>query len=286
MPPVAGRRRVRRARARQEGRGAWRGRRSRAARRSRLWRFRRGQNETGHAVQISKRTLPAREPAHGSRSRLHSGWLRINFGGGAKLAHRSRGSGSNSPQQMANREWKSCWPRFAGLANGARMPQQGPAGGLISLKAAPVVKAPVIMSSLGSSLPLTPRLEAVHEDQQNSPRACPRPRFSRGEPRARLRVHRPALGRGQDSRNRSGTGCGTAAEWSDFGAARTTRSGTWCASRGGAWAFHYDVFGDPDDDETGYRFGDHAFVPGEYVSINEHDDVVRTFRVVSVQPLE
>jgi hypothetical protein len=55
---------------------------------------------------------------------------------------------------------------------------------------------------------------------------------------------------------------------------------------GGAWAFHYDVFGDPDDDETGYRFGDHRFAPGEYVSINEQDDVVRTFRVVSVQPLE
>lgn len=55
---------------------------------------------------------------------------------------------------------------------------------------------------------------------------------------------------------------------------------------GGNWAFHYDVFGDPDDDETGYRFGDHRFAGGEYVSIREHDDVVRTFWVVSVQPLE
>lgn len=51
---------------------------------------------------------------------------------------------------------------------------------------------------------------------------------------------------------------------------------------GGAWAFHYDILGDPDDDETGYRFGEEAFVPGEYVSINEHDDTMRTFRVVSV----
>lgn len=51
---------------------------------------------------------------------------------------------------------------------------------------------------------------------------------------------------------------------------------------GGRWAFHYDIHGDEDDDETGYRFGDHPFVPGEYVSIMEHDDVMRTFRVVSV----
>ena len=51
---------------------------------------------------------------------------------------------------------------------------------------------------------------------------------------------------------------------------------------GGAWAFHYDIHGDEDDDETGYRFGDHAFVPGEYVSIREHDDSLRTFRIVSV----
>lgn len=50
----------------------------------------------------------------------------------------------------------------------------------------------------------------------------------------------------------------------------------------GAWAFHYDIHGDEDDDETGYRFGDHRFRAGEYVSINEHDDVLRTFRVVSV----
>jgi len=51
---------------------------------------------------------------------------------------------------------------------------------------------------------------------------------------------------------------------------------------GGSWAFHYDIHGDEDDDETGYRFGDHAFVPGEYVSIREHDDSLRTFRIVSV----
>jgi hypothetical protein len=52
---------------------------------------------------------------------------------------------------------------------------------------------------------------------------------------------------------------------------------------GGTWAFHYDLLGDADDDETGYRFGDHSFQPGEYVSIKEHDDVLRTFRVVAVR---
>ena len=55
---------------------------------------------------------------------------------------------------------------------------------------------------------------------------------------------------------------------------------------GGSWAFHYDLLGDPDDDEAGYRFGDHVFRSGEYVSIKEHDDEMRTFRVVMVQPLE
>lgn len=52
---------------------------------------------------------------------------------------------------------------------------------------------------------------------------------------------------------------------------------------GGNWAFHYDVFGDSDDDETGYRFSQESFVEGEYVSIKEHDDKMRTFRVVSVR---
>ncbi len=56
--------------------------------------------------------------------------------------------------------------------------------------------------------------------------------------------------------------------------------------RGGQWAFHYDIHGDAEDDETGYRFGNHKFVPGEYVSIREHDeDELRTFRVVRVQDL-
>lgn len=54
---------------------------------------------------------------------------------------------------------------------------------------------------------------------------------------------------------------------------------------GGSWAFHYDVFGDEDDDETGYRFNHEVFSEGEYVSIREHDDKMRTFRVVAVRNL-
>ncbi len=55
---------------------------------------------------------------------------------------------------------------------------------------------------------------------------------------------------------------------------------------GGSWAFHYDVQGDVDDDEAGYRFGNHMFQSGEYVSIRDHDDdTLRTFRVVRVMEL-
>jgi hypothetical protein len=49
------------------------------------------------------------------------------------------------------------------------------------------------------------------------------------------------------------------------------------------WIFDYDVKRS-DDDEAGYRFGSHAFAPGEYVSISDEDDEVHTFRVASVQP--
>jgi hypothetical protein len=49
------------------------------------------------------------------------------------------------------------------------------------------------------------------------------------------------------------------------------------------WVFDYDP-GRRDDDEAGYRFGAHAFVPGEYVSIRDEDGETHTFQVVSVQP--
>ena len=56
---------------------------------------------------------------------------------------------------------------------------------------------------------------------------------------------------------------------------------------GGSWAFHYDINGEEDDDETGYRLAQHKFMMGEYVSVRDHDDdKLRTFRVVSVTAAE
>ncbi len=55
---------------------------------------------------------------------------------------------------------------------------------------------------------------------------------------------------------------------------------------GGSWAFHYDIHGDASTDEAGYRFSAERFVPGEYVSIMEQDDEMRTFRVITVTDLQ
>jgi hypothetical protein len=63
------------------------------------------------------------------------------------------------------------------------------------------------------------------------------------------------------------------------------RSATSCTSAGNVWAFRYDIHGDPSHDEAGFRFASHAFLPGEYVSLKEQDDVLRTFRVVSVRDI-
>ena len=54
--------------------------------------------------------------------------------------------------------------------------------------------------------------------------------------------------------------------------------------RGGTWAFHYDVQGDPEEDEPGWKFDTHVFKTGEYVSLREQDGELRTFRVASVRP--
>lgn len=50
---------------------------------------------------------------------------------------------------------------------------------------------------------------------------------------------------------------------------------------GATWAFDYDR-GSDDDDEAGFRFGDHAFNTGEYVSVRDEDGELHAFRVVSV----
>jgi hypothetical protein len=53
---------------------------------------------------------------------------------------------------------------------------------------------------------------------------------------------------------------------------------------GGSWAFHYDIHSDEEDDESGYRFGNHIFKTGEYVSVKE-DDELRTYVVARVGPV-
>jgi hypothetical protein len=50
------------------------------------------------------------------------------------------------------------------------------------------------------------------------------------------------------------------------------------------WVFDYNPDGD-DDDEAGYRFGTHAFLPGEYVSISAPNGKLHTFRVILVNPV-
>jgi hypothetical protein len=49
------------------------------------------------------------------------------------------------------------------------------------------------------------------------------------------------------------------------------------------WVFDYDL-SRTDDDESGYRFGGHALLPGEYVSIGDEKGELHTFRVVTVEP--
>src|SRR5688572_22787937 len=53
--------------------------------------------------------------------------------------------------------------------------------------------------------------------------------------------------------------------------------------QGGSWAFHYAKTGDIDvEDESGFRFDDHPFHPGEYVSIREDDGELHTFSIRTV----
>ncbi len=51
------------------------------------------------------------------------------------------------------------------------------------------------------------------------------------------------------------------------------------------WAFDYDPKSDSDD-ETGFKLDQHRFVPGEYVSITEHDGKLRTFFIRAVVDLD
>lgn len=54
--------------------------------------------------------------------------------------------------------------------------------------------------------------------------------------------------------------------------------------RGGSWAFHYDFADGGEDDDAGYRLGQHKFKVGEYVTVLE-DEGAHTYRVASVERL-
>lgn len=51
-------------------------------------------------------------------------------------------------------------------------------------------------------------------------------------------------------------------------------------AKGATWTFDYDPQAE-DDDEAGFRFGDHPFQIGEYVSIRDEDGDMQTFVVTS-----
>lgn len=53
---------------------------------------------------------------------------------------------------------------------------------------------------------------------------------------------------------------------------------------GATWAIDYNL-DRTDDDEAGYRLGKHRFAPGEYVTIQDEDEHLHTFEVVSVRPV-
>ena len=48
------------------------------------------------------------------------------------------------------------------------------------------------------------------------------------------------------------------------------------------WIFDYNP-DEEDDDEPLFRLDDHLFQQGEYVSVTEHDGVLRTFQVADVR---
>ena len=54
-------------------------------------------------------------------------------------------------------------------------------------------------------------------------------------------------------------------------------------TRGRKWVFSYAP--GEDDDEPLFKFDRHQFKAGEYVSVTEHDGVIRPFRIAAVTPL-
>jgi len=79
----------------------------------------------------------------------------------------------------------------------------------------------------------------------------------------------------------------TACSVRHFSPSEGDRTGLLVHKAGGAehgrWVFDYNRARD-DDDEAGFMFGHHAFVPGEYVSISDASGTMHTFVVKSVTP--
>lgn len=82
-----------------------------------------------------------------------------------------------------------------------------------------------------------------------------------------------------------------AAEWSAHPGASVVRrfvtglpdrKGVLARGRDGEWLFDYDPLSEFDD-EAGFRFGAERFVPGEYISVVDEDEVAHTYRIVSVE---
>ncbi len=69
-----------------------------------------------------------------------------------------------------------------------------------------------------------------------------------------------------------------------FHAGRELEEGYLRRRPGGSWAFHYDFDDGDEDDDPAYRLGEHRFVGGEYVTIQE-DEGEHTYRVISAEPL-
>ncbi len=66
-----------------------------------------------------------------------------------------------------------------------------------------------------------------------------------------------------------------------FWAGENDEHGVLLCTKRGRWVFSYAP--GEDDDEPIFHFASHGFREGEYVSITEHDGVMRPFRVVSVR---
>jgi hypothetical protein len=73
--------------------------------------------------------------------------------------------------------------------------------------------------------------------------------------------------------------CGVRRFWQST----TDEHGSLVHHRGNQWAFAWP--GDADNEEPIFRFDEHAFTVGEYISVTEHDGVSRPFRVVAVEPV-